>query len=186
MKTKRFIYNTIFILTLVFIIVCLYLNISGYIESNIFIVLVLTFGYVLYEFFKYNNASQPIFLKVVLVFIPLLAIGWFVLEKNANYEIKKYGCTTWYAVIYDKYSSYNSSNNICFTYKTEKGVVVNGGVQTSTKETYRKLNVGDTILIAISNFRANNYMVVSYFPTHEEIQEFKKGKPYEPKKQKNK
>lgn len=185
MITKRFIFNTIFIWVLLFIIVCMYLIMFGYIKEEFFLPIEISFVVVLYEFFKYNNVSQPIFLKVLLVYIPITIISSYVSREYSDYELNKYGCTTWYAVVYNKRSSYNSSNNISFSY-TKNGISIDCGVQLSSKKTYDKLNIGDTILIIVSNYTVSNYKVINYFPTHEEIQEFKKGKPYEPKKQKNK
>ena len=48
------------------------------------------------------------------------------------------------------------------------------------KENYERLNVGDTILLKESS-RGGIY-IYNLFPTHEEIQKYRNGVLYEPKK----
>ncbi len=103
--------------------------------------------------------------------------------ERTKWEINKYGGTISYAIINKKSSSPRSANDVYFYYVTDKGERVNG-YRKCSNSTYRKLKTGDTILLMTSNLNARNYRIYKYFPTHEEIQESKIGKAYEPIKQK--
>ena len=180
---KKTIYNVLYLTLMLVLLILTILIICGQIHLIFLLKLTfIVFPIILYKFLKFNNSNHPFF-HTMWIFSTLAWIGYYSTIKRTKWEINKYGGTVSYAIINDKYSSARSSNNVCFYYVTDKGEWVNGYLKCS-KSTYHKLKIGDTILIVTSNLNALNHEIYKYFPTHEEIQESKIGKAYEPIKQK--
>lgn len=139
------------------------------------------FPIILYKFLKFNNSYHP-FLHTMWIISTLSFICYYSIIKRTKWEINKYGGTISYAIIYDRYSSHRSPGSVSYYYVTDKGDRVNGHIVSNS--TYHKLKIGDTILVVTSNLNARNHSIYNYFPTHEEIQESKNRKAYEPVKQK--
>lgn len=183
MMKNKVLYNALYLTLMLVLLILNILIVCG--QIHLIILLKLTFvvfPIILYKFLKFNNSYHPFF-HTMWIISALAWICYFSTVKRTKWEIDKYGGTISYAIIYDRYSSYQSSNNVCFYYFTDKGDWVHGHGKCSNS-TYHKLKIGDTILVVTSNLNALNHEIYKYFPTHEEIQKYKNGVLYEPEKQK--
>ena len=180
---KKTIYNVLYLTLMLVLLILIILFICDQIHLIfLFKLTFVVFPIILYKFLKFNNFNHPFF-HTMWIIITLIWIVYYSIIKRTKWEINKYGGTISYAIIYDRYSSPRSPNTVSYYYVTDKGDRVNGHI-VSSNSTYHKLKIGDTILLVTSNLNARNHSIYKYFPTHEEIQESKIGKAYEPIKQK--
>ncbi len=180
-KNNKIIYVICYIIgMLLSILGCYYL--SSFISAFAYI----SFGILGYRLIKTTSnmdKAPAIFCNLFLICIMSLVLH-YVDKKQKIKELDQYGSIITIAII-DNVYNYRGYSGIDCHYKTISDLTLSTSILCSENISKSK-NVNDTILIRYSRLSHNKYFVYNYFPTHEEIQEFKKGKPYEPKKQKNK
>lgn len=132
-----------------------------------------SFPILLFYLLKFNNVDESRWFWTI---IALLFISIYSFHKEndiALKEIKKNGGVVKTAVIYNRYSSIQSSESISVTYKIgEKSV---NAKYNCSKEIYNKLVIDDTILVVYSLQCPDWNLPYKYFPTTREIRQCKDG-----------
>lgn len=182
---NRIIQNICYALVLLFIIVLIYYVdfVASTNIQNINLALYISFPIVLYKMLKLNRVEAAFFWSASVYIICFPILIYYCNIRVCN-EIDIYGGTITIAVITNKNSTVYNSSNIEGRYTTQQNIEC--AFYEKNSDVYNGRNVGDTILIVYSNKNVEWYKIYKWFPTHEEIQKYKDGIPFEPKKQKNK
>ena len=155
-----------------------------YISSELQLLCVVGFGICVNRILKLVtalDAAPSLFVTLFIILIVSLAFV-FLNKKQIKKEFNEYGSVVTIAVI-DNVYNYRLNHSIDCYYETISGITIHTN-KICGKEITKSKHINDTILIRYSKLSHNKYKVFNYFPTREEIQEYKNGKSYEPKKQK--
>ncbi|MBO7145356.1 MAG: hypothetical protein J6W13_11095 [Salinivirgaceae bacterium] len=165
-------------------IVGIVLSIGGciFLAAEIKLLCIIGFGIFLNQLLKSNtniDAAPSLFVTLFIIFIVSLAFVFFS-KKQIKKEFNEYGSVVTIAVI-DNIYNYRLNHSIDFHYKTLSDITVRVN-NICGEEISKAKSISDTILIRYSRLSHNKYKVFNYFPTHEEIQKYRNGVLYEPKK----
>ena len=180
MKNKRLLNCCYIIILMATILLIFYVDfIADYDILNVNLILYILFPAALYKVLKQKGIDNAFFWAAS-SFIVLVPILLFFSSKRVSNEINQYGGTIITAIITDKQNLKYNNAHIRGYYITTHGIKC--GFWANNSEVYKLKTIGDTIAIVYSNKNVERYKIYKWFPTHEEIQKYKNGKLYEPKK----
>ena len=153
--------------------------------SGLMLLCLICYVLLMYKLIKVNTTFGGISFFWALGTMTILLIIEACLDKRRRTnDFMIYGGWRTIAIIDNKSSYKGDSKRLDFHYISRTKSTITGVCHCNTREMYDAINIGDTILIAHSNRIVSEYRIEKYFPSHEEIQKYKDGVPFEPKKQK--
>ncbi len=178
MDKSKLLYNCLYVIGII-------ASIIGYhcFSSGIDLLCLVSFGIILHQMLKANTElGERSFFAALGLIIVFLLIEMYFDKKERRKDFLTYGGWKTIAII-DSKSNYKGDNyRLDIHYLSRTNILLRRVDHCLYKEIYNALNIGDTILIVHSNKDVSDFIIKSYFPTHGEIQKYKNGVPYEPKK----
>lgn len=144
-----------------------------YSSSEVEFVCTTSFGLFLYSLLKELTRNKATSFFSTLGIIALISFSLiFIDEKKQGEHFEEYGTILTTATI-KNINNYKGNHSLECQYETVLGIYLNIDVQCA-KEICRGKNIGDKILIRYSKITHNDYRVVDYYPTPQEIEKYRR------------